>query len=150
MDGAFEVTEDMKTSCLVCNGSLAGSEYFTQFKVCPHCKFHYSLSALVRISMIVDEGTFREISRGVVSIDPIGFSPKESYKTVIQREQKRTSLSEGVITGTCEVGGNPAVIIVFDFGFMSGSVGCVVGEKITLAIERSVRMNVPLLSLIHI
>ena len=148
MEDTFEVTEDIKTSCLVCNGSLENSEYFTQFKVCPHCKFHYSLSALIRINMIADEGTFREISRGVVSIDPIGFSPKESYKTVIQREQKRTSLSEAVITGMCEVGGNPAVIIVFDFGFMSGSVGCVVGEKITLAIERAVRLNVPLIAVV--
>jgi len=148
MEDIFEVSEDIKTSCLVCNGSLQDSEYFTQFKVCPHCKFHYSLSALIRISMIADEGTFREISRGVVSIDPLGFSPKESYKLAIEREQKRTSLSEAVITGICEIGGNPAVLIVFDFGFMGGSVGCVVGEKITLAIERAIRMNLPVIAVV--
>ena len=148
MEDVSEVSEDIKTSCLVCNGSLQDSEYFTQFKVCPHCKFHYSLSALIRISMIADEGTFREISRGVVSIDPLGFSPKESYKLAIEREQKRTSLSEAVITGICEIGGNPAVLIVFDFGFMGGTVGCVVGEKITLAIERAIRLNVPVIAVV--
>jgi len=148
MEDVFEVSEDIKTSCLVCNGVLQGSEYFSQFKVCPHCKFHYSLSALIRINMIADGGTFREISRGVVSIDPLGFSPKESYKLAIEREQKRTGLSEAVITGICEIGGNPAVLIVFDFGFMSGSVGCVVGEKITLAIERAIRMKSPVIAVV--
>ena len=78
-------------------------------------------------------------------------SPKpspEGYKIAIEREQKRTSLSEAVITGICEIGGNPAVLIVFDFGFMGGSVGCVVGEKITLAIERAIRLNVPVIAVV--
>ena len=106
------------------------------------------MTARERIDFLADKGTFRETNKSLSSMDPLSFSSRTSYKEQIFRDQKRTGLTEAVVTGSCKIGGVSCVLIVLDFGFMGGSMGCVVGEKISLAFERATKRNLPVISVI--
>ena len=137
-----------RDNCLVCDASLVESQLYAQHRVCPVCRFHYSMTARERISSLADPDTFREINRSLTSLDPLSFSSRVSYKQRIFRDQRRTGLTEAVVTGTCAIGGSPAMLIVMDFGFMGGTMGCVVGEKVALALEQGVKRKLPVLAVV--
>ena len=132
-----------RDTCLVCEASLVESGRYTDYRVCPVCNFHYSLTARERIDSLADPQSFRETSRSIVSLDPLSFSSRISYKQRIFRDQQRTGLTEAVVTGTCTIGGSPVMLIVLDFGFMGGTMGCVVGEKVALALDHAARRKIP-------
>lgn len=134
--------------CLVCDASLVDSELYEQYNVCPRCRFHYSVPARERIESLADPGSFKEINRTVTSLDPLSFSSRTSYKNSVFRDQKRTGLTEAAVTGTCMIGGTTAVLIVLDFGFMGGTMGCVVGEKVALALEYAARRKQPVVAVV--
>ncbi len=134
--------------CLVCGQSMALSDLYLTLRVCPVCRFHYSITARERITSLVDKGSFREINRSVTSLDPLSFSSRGSYKQRIFSDQRRTGLAEAVVTGRCAIGGSPIMLIALDFGFMGGTMGCVVGEKIALAFEQAAKRNLPVLAVI--
>ena len=134
--------------CLVCDASLVDSELYAQSRVCHACRFHYSMPARERIDSLADPATFREINRSIISLDPLSFSSRGSYKQRIFRDQRRTGLTEAVVTGTCTIGRSPAMLIVLDFGFMGGTMGCVVGEKVALALEQAVKRNLPAIAVV--
>jgi acetyl-CoA carboxylase carboxyl transferase subunit beta len=127
---------------------LVDSETYARYRVCHLCGFHYSISARERIDSLIDTDTFHEINRSVTSTDPLSFSSKGSYKQRIFNDQKRTGLTEAVVTGTCDIGGYPAMLIVLDFGFMGGTMGCVVGEKVALAFEHAGKKKLPIIAII--
>ena len=145
---AEESTSSSREACLVCGAGLLDSQLYAQSRVCPVCRFHYSVTARERIDMLADPGTFRETNRSVTSIDPLSFSSRVSYKQRIFRDQRRTGLTEAAVTGTCAIGGSAAVLIVLDFGFMGGSMGSVVGEKVTLAFEHAARRGRPVVAIV--
>lgn len=134
--------------CLVCDSNLMESQSYLNNKVCPNCQFHYSMTARERIEFLTDKGTFRETNKSLSSLDPLSFSSRTSYKEQIFRDQRRTGLTEAVVTGSCKIGGISCVLVVLDFGFMGGTMGCVVGEKISLAFERATKRNLPVISVI--
>ena len=134
--------------CLVCDASLVDSELYDRYNVCPRCRFHYSVSARERIDSLADPGSFKEINRAVTSLDPLSFSSRTSYKQRVFRDQKRTGLTEAAVTGTSTIGGTPAVLVVLDFGFMGGTMGCVVGEKVALALEYAARRKRPVVAVV--
>lgn len=137
-----------RVSCLVCGGKLRGSDIYKRHLVCPHCRFHYNMSARRRVAAMADPGTFSETNRWIKSIDPLSFAPRVSYRTRISQDQVRTGLEEAAITGTCTIGGTNAVLIVLDFGFLGGSMGLVVGEKVALALELAARRRYPAVAVI--
>ena len=143
-----EPVHTARESCLVCEASLVDSGLFTQYRVCPSCRFHYSMTARERIDTLADGGTFRETNRSVTSLDPLSFSSREPYKQRLFRDQRRTGLTEAVVTGTCAIGGSPVVLIVLDFGFMGGTMGCVVGEKVALAFEHAAKRQRPVVAVV--
>jgi len=143
-----EADPEVRETCLVCAAQFAGSELYARHRVCHVCRFHYSMTARERIDSLIDLDTFQEINRSVTSTDPLSFSSKGSYKQRIFKDQKRTGLTEAVVTGTCAVGGCPAMLIVLDFGFMGGSMGCVVGEKVALAFEQAAKKKLPVIAVI--
>ena len=143
-----EETFAARETCLVCETSLVDSDFFAQSKVCPACHFHYTMTARERISSLADPGTFRESNRNVTSLDPLSFSSRVSYRQRLIRDQRRTGLTEAVVTGTCAIGGSPVVLIVLDFGFMGGSMGCVVGEKVALAMESAAKRKRPVVAVV--
>ena len=134
--------------CLVCDQSMAFSDLYARLRVCPICRFHYSMTARERIESLADTESFREINRSISSLDPLSFSSRGSYKQRIFRDQRRTGLTEAVVTGRCSISGSPVMLIALDFGFMGGTMGCVVGEKIALALEQATKRNLPVVAII--
>lgn len=135
-------------SCLVCGESLRDAETYRRYRVCPGCRFHYSLPARQRIELLADPGSFKESNRSLVSLDPLSFSSRVPYRSRFFEDQKRTGLTDAIVTGTCRIGGRQTVIAVLDFGFLGGSMGCVVGEKMSLAFEMAAKKKLPLISLV--
>ena len=143
-----EPSEPVRQVCFVCASSLSDSQPFAHYRVCPTCRFHYTVTARERISTLADPGTFRETNRAVTSVDPLSFSSRVPYKQRLLRDQRRTGLTEAAVTGSGAIGGSPVVLIVLDFGFMGGSMGCVVGEKVALAFEHAAKRNRPVVAVV--
>ena len=143
-----EPSEPVRQVCFVCASSLSDSQPFAHYRVCPTCRFHYTVTARERISTLADPSTFRETNRAVTSVDPLSFSSRVPYKQRLLRDQRRTGLTEAAVTGNCAIGGSPVVLIVLDFGFMGGSMGCVVGEKVALAFEHAAKKNKPVVAVV--
>ena len=147
-----EIPETGKSSdrefCLVCDVNLEESAFYIRNKICPACRFHYSMTARERIDFLADQDSFKEINRSLVSLDPLSFSSRTSYRDRLFSDQKRTGLTEAVVTGTCTIDGISCVLAILDFGFLGGTMGCVVGEKISLAFERAAKMKIPVISVV--
>jgi acetyl-CoA carboxylase carboxyl transferase subunit beta len=141
-------TETEEQLCLFCGTDVSESDVFQRYRVCPECRFHHSLSARDRMALLADAGSFRETNRFLISMDPLSFSGRPSYQERILEAQRRTGLTEAVITGKCSIGGNPAVVAVLDFGFMGGNMGCVVGEKVALAFEMASKQKLPMVAVV--
>ena len=147
--GSGEVQEPPpREACFVCDARLPGSDLYTRYRVCHVCHFHYSMTARERIDSLIDPSSFREINRSITSLDPLSFSSRIGYRQRIFRDQRRTGLTEAVVTGTCSIGGSPAMLIVLDFGFMGGTMGCVVGEKVALALEQAAKRELPAIAIV--
>jgi len=134
-------------NCLYCGMDLS-SELYQRYRLCPGCGFHYVIPAYQRIDLLADEGSFIEINRSLASLDPLSFSGEVSYRRRIFDTQKRTGLSEAVVTGVCQIEGTLTVIVVLDFSFLGGSMGCVVGEKVALAFEHALKKKLPLVAVV--
>ena len=137
-----------RSHCIVCDFDLRESEIYDVFKMCPQCRFHYSMSARERIDSLVDSNSFSEFNRTVMSLDPLSFSSEQSYSASLFQDQRRTGLTEAVVTGTAAIAGTPIILIALDFGFMGGTMGCAVGEKVTLALERAVKRGLPTVAIV--
>ena len=138
----------LRDRCLVCEEDIGETEFYRRWRVCPYCGFHYTLTARERIELLVDEGSFNETRRNLVSLDPLTFSSRTSYRKNLFQDQKRTGLSDAVVTGQCTIGGHKVKLIVLDFGFMGGSMGSVVGEKVALAFEAAAKQGRPVVAVI--
>ena len=146
--GEVDRPESGRSSCIVCDLDLRHSEFYEVFRVCPQCRFHYSMSARERIESLVDTNSFSEFNRAMVSLDPLSFSSGDSYTSSLFQDQRRTGLTEAVVTGTAAIAGTPVMLIVLDFGFMGGTMGCAVGEKVTLALERAVKRGLAAVAIV--
>ena len=101
------------------------------------------LTVRERIGKLVDKNSFHETSKWIQSLDPIEFSPRVSYRVRLVQDRIRTGLNEAIITGTCKIDDKDVVMIVIDSSFLGGSMGVVVGEKVTLALELAKRKKIP-------
>ena len=147
-EGASLDIEKPVENCLSCGADVSESTKFRRLRVCPTCGYHYTISARRRIAAIADEGSFKETSKWIQSLDPLEFSPRISYRVRLLQDQTRTGLSEAAVTGACMIGGTPVVIIVLDSSFLGGSMGVVVGEKVTLALELAARKKMPCVAMV--
>ena len=145
---AQEEAEGGRTDCIVCALDFREDDIYLVYKICPRCRFHYSMSAGERIESLVDLNSFREINRSLISLDPLSFGSVKSYNSSIFQDQQRTGLTEAVLTGTASVAGASVMLMVLDFGFMGGTMGCAVGEKIALTLERATKMGLPTVAII--
>lgn len=137
-----------RDNCLWCGMDLSQSEVYHRYRVCDSCRFHYSLSARERINLLADAATFKEFNRFLTSVDPLSFASRVSYRERILEAQQRTGLTDALVTGICTIGGNKTVLTVLDFGFLGGSMGCVVGEKIALAFELAIKKKLPVVTVV--
>jgi acetyl-CoA carboxylase carboxyl transferase subunit beta len=113
--------------------------------VCPSCQHHFRISARTRIEQLVDPGSFEEMFEGIEPADPLKFVDKKSYKERLKSEQVKTGNPDAVVCGKGFIKGRPILMAVMDPTFMMGSMGSVVGEKITRTIEAATEQKLPLL-----
>jgi len=137
------VPEGLWTKCKSCNSAIYTKDIEKNLNVCPNCGFHFRLSALARLDLLLDKGSFTEKDRDMESIDFLDFRDSKSYGDRIQAAMSKGNGKEAVICGEGMLDGIMVQIGVFDFTFMGGSMGSVVGEKITRLIERAVESRTP-------
>lgn len=134
--------------CLLCEQPIGESPAYLTYRVCPFCRFHYTLTARERIDLLADEGTFKESYKYLSSVAPLSFSRRKRYRKLLSQDQNRTGLTEAAVTGRCAIDGIEAELVVLDFGFMGGTMGSVVGEKVARSLESAARRELPLIALV--
>ncbi|AWB44061.1 acetyl-CoA carboxylase carboxyl transferase subunit beta [Paenibacillus sp. CAA11] len=137
-----EIPEGLMNKCGKCGSIQYSKELEKNFKVCSACGYHMRLNAMERVRYTMDEGSFVEYDKDLVSVDPLGFP---GYATKLEQQALKSGLREAVVTGEGTIGGYPAVVAVMSFDFFSGSMGSAVGEKITRAIEAATDKRLPLI-----
>ena len=131
--------------CTDCGEMIFRKEAERLTNVCPECGYHMYLSAHGRIRAVLDEGTFEEWDANLAPTDPLQFEDKKKYEDRIAAEQKRTGLSDAVLTGTGMVRARRVAFGVTDSAFIMGSMGSVVGERLTRLVERATEEHLPLI-----
>ena len=134
--------------CLFCEEPISDSPSYLTYRVCPFCRFHYTVTARQRIELLADKGTFKEFYKYVSSVEPLSFSRRARYRKFLAQDQDRTGLTEAVVTGKCRIGDIEPMLIVLDFGFMGGTMGSVVGEKVSMAFENAARKGLPAVAVV--
>ncbi|MDP7587617.1 MAG: carboxyl transferase domain-containing protein [Dehalococcoidia bacterium] len=134
--------------CLFCEEPISDSPSYLTYRVCPFCRFHYNVTARQRVELLADKGTFKESYKYVSSMDPLSFSRRSRYRKFLAQDQSRTGLTEAAVTGRCRIGDIETVMIVLDFGFMGGTMGSVVGEKVSMAFENAARRGIPAVAVV--
>lgn len=139
-----DVPEGLWLKCPQCAGMLYRKTVEEHLHTCPDCGYHFRINAQQRIDALVDPGTFEEMDATLASRDPLKFADKKAYAQRLADERKKTGASDGLRSGRAFVKGRAIILAVMDFSFMGGSMGTVVGEKLTRAIERATKENLPL------
>jgi len=129
--------------CPACGSEVPRDRLRTNLYVCPSCKGYLNMPARNRIEMLADPRSFREVDRGLVSVDPLRFTDQRSYRERLAEARARTGLREAVVVGQARIEGRRIVLGVFDFEFMGGTMGSVVGEKVADAFEYAARRRLP-------
>jgi len=131
-----DMPEGLWVKCPDCGAMIHTLELKQNLQVCPHCGHHFLMDSMDRIFLLADQGSFEETEGNLFSANPLGFS---GYEEKIDGLRKRTKMNDAVVTGRLSISGKPAMIAVMDFRFFAGSMGSVVGEKITRAIETAMK-----------
>jgi len=138
-------TEGLFIKCEYCGKVIWKKDLNDSLWVCEKCGYHFRLNARERLSYIFDEGKFKEFDSSLKSSDPLEFNDRKAYKGRLVAAMKSTGSSEGVITGSGTLKGRDLICAVMEYRFIGGSMGSVVGEKITRAVEKSLETGTPLL-----
>lgn len=135
-----DVPEGIMTKCPSCKKIMYTKELNKNFKVCLHCSYHFQMNSNDRIESFIDAGSFEEINGGMISKNPLNFP---GYLEKLEKDRQKSKLNEAVVTGTGSVNGNKIVLAIMDASFRMGSMGSVVGEKITQAVEKADELSIP-------
>jgi acetyl-CoA carboxylase carboxyl transferase subunit beta len=140
-----EIPEGLWTKCPKCGTMVFDKELDENLKVCSHCQHHFPIGARERIHSLVETCTFEEMDAEMTSVDALDFKGVASYTSKLDEYQKSTGLRDAVITGICKIGPHRTALGVMDFSFLGGSMGSVVGEKLTRLIEKATEKGLPLI-----
>jgi acetyl-CoA carboxylase carboxyl transferase subunit beta len=140
-----EIPAGVWTKCPGCETPAYSKELKNNQNVCPKCGFHLSVEARERINHLIDEGTFVEHDPDMTSADPLKFQGPKTYKEKLKADQEATQLKDAVITGHGDMEGHKVVLAVTDSRFIMGSMGSVVGEKITRLVEYATKEKIPVI-----
>ena len=139
------IAEGLWIKCDSCKEIIYRAEVECGGRVCPKCHYPFRISARERIGQLVDAGSFEERETGLATTDPLSFKDTKKYRERVRAATQKTSTDEAVICGIASIGGQPAVLAVFEFGFLGGSMGSVVGEKLARAIELAIDKHLPVI-----
>jgi len=140
-----DIPADLYTRCPVSGETIYIKDLEKNLMVVPGSGYHFPIDAPSRIASMIDEGTFEEFDSGLTSMDPLGFVDQKPYPERIEASKKKTGLNDAVVCGTGKMNGMLVSVAVMDFRFSGGSMGSVVGEKITRAIERAIDLKCPMI-----
>ncbi|MBU0549821.1 MAG: acetyl-CoA carboxylase, carboxyltransferase subunit beta [Candidatus Omnitrophica bacterium] len=140
-----DIPEGLWTKCQDCGQPIYNKTLEESFKVCPKCDYHFVLDAYKRIDLLIDKGTFKEHDAQMSSLDPLEFRGPKSYLEKIAKDQEITGLKEAAVAGEGLLDSERIMLAVTDSRFIMGSMGSVVGEKITRAIERATEQRLPVI-----
>jgi acetyl-CoA carboxylase carboxyl transferase subunit beta len=129
--------------CSGCNELIHANELSQNLNCCPKCSFHYRLPLKQRIQLLSDASTFKELFTDIKPVDSLNFVDTESYKKRIEEANKKTSRDDAACVGTCLVEGRKIALGILDFSYMGGSMGSVVGERLTRLIELAIEESLP-------
>jgi acetyl-CoA carboxylase carboxyl transferase subunit beta len=143
-----KIPEGLWVKCENCKEIVYRKEVEKNLQVCPKCNYHFRISAIERLNLLIDPDTFEEMDPELLPSDPLGFNDNnKSYPEKIKEYQAKSKLKEAVITGEGMIKGHPVIVAVMDFSFFGGSMGSVVGEKIARAAERAVAKRLPFIAI---
>lgn len=137
--------ENLWTRCNSCQRILYKQDILDNLSVCPECNFHFRISAEERLTMLFDIGEYELIDQNIYPLDPLEFEDQKKYSERLLENQKKTSHSDAVLNAVGLIDGMSVIVSSMDFAFMGGSMGSVVGEKITRALERALAEKVPII-----
>ncbi len=139
------MTEDMgKFKCKSCSKEMENEIFVLNMWVCPYCNYHHSINAGDRLRITVDENSFVEIGKNIDSIDFLNFYDTRAYSTRLKEAKLKTGMDEAIMVGEAKIEGIDVAIGIMNFGFMGGSMGSVVGEKIKILSDCSIEKKIPL------
>jgi acetyl-CoA carboxylase carboxyl transferase subunit beta len=139
------VPDGLWTKCPRCGDISFARDVERNLNVCPQCNHHFSVPAAERIAQLLDADTFEEWFTDLRPTDPLGFKDRLPYAKRLEEEQAKTGLPDAAVVGKGFIRGRPVVLGITDFQFMAGSMGSVVGEKLTRAVEEATRLQLPLI-----
>ena len=140
-------TPELWTKCVHCDTPFLKTELEENMMVCPHCDYHYRVNATTRIKQLFDEGSFEEMFKNVLPTDPLDFVDTEAYSERLKKAHAKSGLDEAVIAGLGKIDGHKVAAAVMDFDYMGGSMGSVVGEKVTRIMEKALELKLPMLAI---
>ncbi|HEY6356931.1 MAG TPA: acetyl-CoA carboxylase, carboxyltransferase subunit beta [Vicinamibacterales bacterium] len=142
---ASRVPEGLWVKCPSCGHVIYSKEFQASLQVCPKCAHHFRLSATDRLKMLFDHGQWTEIDPGLRSLDPLEFTGTKAYRTQLDAAIASTGLNDAIIVGTGTLDDMPVVIAAMEYAFIGGSMGVVVGERLTRAVERGLADRWPVI-----
>ncbi|HTB62476.1 MAG TPA: acetyl-CoA carboxylase, carboxyltransferase subunit beta [Opitutales bacterium] len=140
-----DIPKGLWEKCPVTGEIVYKKDLEANWNVVPQSGYHFPLDCHRRVALLIDEGTWKEFDTGLRAADPLEFTGEASYSDKLAQHRKKTGLSDAVITGTGTMNGLPISLAVMDFRFLGASMGAVVGEKITRAIERATERKIPVI-----
>lgn len=140
-----DVNTGLWTKCVHCESQITKKEVEENMMVCPVCDYHFRINARTRINQLFDKDSFEELFKNVLPTDPLEFVDTVSYRDRLDQAHAKTGMDEAVITGIASINGHKVATAVMDFEFMGGSMGSVVGEKVTRIIEEAIQRKLPVL-----
>jgi len=140
-----EIPEGLWTKCKKCSTMVFDKELDENLKVCPHCQYHFPISARERIHSLVETCSFEEMDADMASVDVLNFTGVSSYASKLADYQKATGQKDAVVTGLGKIGEHRVALGVMDFMFLGGSMGAVVGEKLTRLVEKATEKELPVI-----
>jgi len=141
-----EIPDGLWLKCEKCNEIVYRKELDRNLHVCSHCGYHFRITSDQYIRFLADENSFSLLNENLRSVDPLRFKDKDRYSDRLKKATNKTGLNEAVRTGTCTINAVPIVLSVMDFRFIGGSMGSVVGEKISRAIDYAIEHHQPFIS----
>jgi acetyl-CoA carboxylase carboxyl transferase subunit beta len=140
-----DIPRGLWVKCKDCGEMIFAKELQANLKLCPKCDYHFTMSATERVASLVDEGTWQEIDADLVSVDVLKFTGVAAYTERLKTYQRTTGLNDAIQTGIGKIHGHDVSLAVMDFAFLGASMGSVVGEKVTRAIEHGTKLRIPVI-----
>ena len=140
-----DIPSGLWLNCIRCHSIFHKDDLTKNLQVCPKCNYHFRMGARARIRSLIDRGTFKEFGRKLSSPNPLNFVDQISYEERLLRSEKKTNFKDAIVTGSGLINQRKVFMGAFEFAFMGGSMGLVVGEKIVRLFEKATEENVPVI-----